>query len=211
VKSLKAKAPIVLSLSLGPTSLAGSPQHKGEGAFLSPELYWKAVELHLKSREINFDKIHLLANSAGAFNGMQMLRYQPEGLTVSSAVFFSLPNFYQGRFPPAPENAQTNDPQSYPLRGLFEPMLAQFSQDPLWNDIDFGLESNLSQISTQTRVLIQDGEYDALGYNQNNQALAQRAQQQGQQIYHYTIPATPHQGPYDIAQAVEFLFNHSKE
>ncbi len=205
---LGAREPIVLSLSMGPVALAGLPeQGSTHPYFVSVADYWAKLETALDELPFEVRKVSFLANSAGALNAFQMLRHGSRYISVDRAVFCSFPNFNGKSLAPNPALLEdgNRDPRGTAMRAQVEPLLGALSQDPHflsmvpWSAFDDG------SFPTQTRMLIQAPEFDALGYTSVNQIFVEAAQQNRYPVILHFIPGEGHGGNYNNALSVRFL------
>ncbi len=198
--------PITLAIGLGPFVLAGSKDHGTHGAhFVNPELYWDVVLRFVASHDLKIRNVFMLGNSGGAFSGMQMLRHQPEDFRVKAAMFHVLPTIRGESLLPLAKNVLSRDPAGAALRNQFEAKLSLILKDEHFSELNMSLTQNLKGFPADTAVLIQDGEYDAFRYIDENIKLVTEAQLRGLTFFHHTLPQGGHSAPFDHDLALNFF------
>ena len=204
------REPVTLSISLGPFVLAGSLEHKAGGAFfVNPLMYWDAVLNFVNQNNLNIKNVFMMANSGGAFSGMQMLRHQPESLRVKAAMFHVLPTIRASArrwgLLPLTKDIISYDHPGVALRAQFEEKLAVIIKDEHFSKINMSALENIKSFPAWTAVLIQDGQYDAFRYIDENVKLVKKAQLLGLSFYHHTLPEGGHFAPFDHDLALNFF------
>lgn len=198
--------PITLAIGMGPFVLAGSKDHGTHGAhFVTPELYWDVVLGFVESHNLNIRNIFMLGNSGGAFSGMQMLRHQPKDFRVKAAMFHVLPTIRGELLLPLAKDVLSRDPAGAFLRNQFEAKLSLILKDEHFSELNMSLSQNLKGFPADTAVLIQDGEYDAFRYIDENMKLVTEAQLRGLTFFHHTLPQGGHSAPFDHDLALNFF------
>lgn len=198
--------PITLAIGMGPFVLAGSKDHGTHGAhFVMPELYWDVVLGFVESHNLNIRNIFMLGNSGGAFSGMQMLRHQPKDFRVKAAMFHVLPTIRGELLLPLAKDVLSKDPAGAVLRNQFEAKLSLILKDEYFSELNMSLSQNLNGFPADTAVLIQDGEYDAFRYIDENMKLVTEAQLRGLTFFHHTLPQGGHSAPFDHDLALNFF------
>jgi hypothetical protein len=202
--------PVTLSISLGPFVLAGSLEHQAGGAFfVNPLLYWDAVLNFVDKNNLKTKNIFMMANSGGAFSGMQMLRHQPKSLRVKAAMFHVLPTIRTSAkrkgLLPLTKDIISFDHPGVALRAQFEEKLAVIVKDEHFSKLNMSSFENIKDFPRWTAVLIQDGQYDAFRYIDENVKLVKKAQLLGLSFYHHTLPEGGHFAPFDHDLALNFF------
>lgn len=202
--------PVTLSISLGSFILAGSQKHSNQGTpFVSSELYWEAVIHFLKNNPLKIKNVFMLANSGGAFSAFQMLRHQPESLRVKAAMFHVLPTIRTSArrrgLLPLTKDIISNDHPGVALRAQFEEKLSLIIKDQHFAEINMTHIENLKNFPKKTAILIQDGEFDAFRYIDENTKLVEEAQLLGFHFYHHMLPEGGHFAPFDHDLALNFF------
>jgi hypothetical protein len=198
--------PVTLSISLGSFILAGAQSHSHQGTpFVSPDFYWKAVIHFLKNNPLKIKNVFMLANSGGAFSAFQMLRHQPESLPVKAAMLHALPSVSGSSLLPLTMELIHKDPPGTTLRAQFEEKLSLIIKDQHFSELNMTQIENLKSFPKKTAVLIQDGEFDAFRYIDENRKIVEEAQLLGLYFYHHMLPEGGHFAPFDHDLALNFF------
>jgi hypothetical protein len=159
----------------------------------------------VSDHDLKVRNIFMLGNSGGAFSGMQMLRHQPKDFRVKAAMFHVLPTIRGQSLLPISKEALSRDPAGLALRNQFEEKLSSILKDEHFSELNMSLAQNLKGFPSDTAVLIQDGEFDAFRYIDENITLVVEAQLRGLTFFHHTLPRGGHSAPFDHDLALNFF------
>jgi hypothetical protein len=205
-EEFKVKQPVVVSLSLGPTILAGVEEHGvNHENFLPSSDYWIVLREALSGLDIDLKDLSFLANSGGAFNAFQMLRAMPSDLQVKRAVFCSFPNFIESGLAPNPSLVGNRDMKGTQWREKFEPAIQKLAKDPYFKKLLPESSLRDGSLPKSVEILIQAAEFDAFGYTALNEYFTEEARRLGYSITLKILPMQGHTDEYDNALSVRFM------
>lgn len=204
----KAREPVVLSFSMGATTIAGHRDHGADHPnFLPVEDFWSALHLSLDELPLQRRKLFFLANSAGAFSVFQMLRNIPMEIQVDAAVLCALPHFTKRGFAPNPAiqlDGTNLDPGGTLLRTQIEAIVKLLVADPHFASLDIYSALSDGSLPRNIPMLIQGGRWDALGYTLLNSQFSLAAAERGYPVSIREIPGG-HASGIDNEVTVDFF------